>query len=71
VRAKPDLATLPRVASAAKHVEQKLAGEGRLVLRYSGTEPLARIMLEGPEETLIRALAAELAEAIREEIGVA
>lgn len=71
VRAKPDLATLPRVASAAKHVEQKLAGEGRLVLRYSGTEPLARIMLEGPEEALIRALAAELAEAIREEIGVA
>ena len=71
VRAKPDLATLPRVASAAHHVEQRLGRDGRLVLRYSGTEPLARIMLEGPEESLIRALAAELAEAIREEIGVA
>lgn len=71
VRAKPDLATLPRVASAARHVEQRLGREGRLVLRYSGTEPLARIMLEGPEETVIRALAAELAEAIRAEIGVA
>lgn len=71
VRAKPDLGSLPKVASAARHVEQRLGGEGRLVLRYSGTEPLARIMLEGPEETVIRALAAELAEAIREEIGVA
>lgn len=71
VHSKPDLATLPKVATAARHVEERLGREGRLVLRYSGTEPLARIMLEGPEETVIRALAAELAEAIRAEIGAA
>jgi phosphoglucosamine mutase len=39
------------------------------VLRYSGTEPLARVMIEGPEQTAIEAMAAELAAAIRTEIG--
>jgi hypothetical protein len=39
------------------------------VLRYSGTEPLARIMIEGPDEAAVRALAGELAAAIEAEIG--
>jgi phosphoglucosamine mutase len=57
------------VAEAARSVEERLGDDGRLVLRYSGTEPLARIMIEGPEQETIEALAEEIAVAIRGEIG--
>jgi phosphoglucosamine mutase len=53
----------------ARAVEAALGADGRLVMRYSGTEPLARIMLEGPDEATIRAHADDLAAAIREAIG--
>jgi phosphoglucosamine mutase len=69
VRAKPAFATLPRLAEAAREAERRLGADGRLVLRYSGTEPLARIMLEGPDEDALLALADDLAAAIRTEIG--
>ena len=71
VRAKPDLLSLPAIASAAHDAERRLGGDGRLVLRYSGTEPLARVMIEGPDEDSVRELAEGLAEAIRTEIGAA
>ncbi|MFQ5349644.1 MAG: phosphoglucosamine mutase [Thermoanaerobaculia bacterium] len=71
VASKPDLAGLPAVVAAAARVTETLGTDGRLVLRYSGTEPLARVMIEGPEKSLISTLAEELAEAIRDEIGVA
>jgi phosphoglucosamine mutase len=69
VTAKPDLESLPAVAAAAREVATGLGDDGRLVLRYSGTEPLARIMLEGPDEATIRAHADRIAAAIRAEIG--
>jgi phosphoglucosamine mutase len=69
VTRKPDLAGLPRVAEAVRSVEERLGADGRLVLRYSGTEPLARVMIEGPDQPSIEAMAGELAGAIREEIG--
>ena len=69
VAEKPDLATLPTVAAAADRVERELGDEGRLVLRYSGTEPLARVMIEGPEQARIDRMAEELGAAICAEIG--
>ena len=69
VREKPDLEELPAVAAAAREVEERLGADGRLVLRYSGTEPLARVMIEGPEQELIEELAGRIASAIEEEIG--
>jgi phosphoglucosamine mutase len=69
VARKPDLATLPRIAEVARSVEERLGADGRLVLRYSGTEPLARVMIEGPDQPTIEAMAGELAGAIRDEIG--
>ena len=56
---------IPEVRSLVKSIESRLAGTGRLLLRYSGTEPLARVMLEGEDEGQIHTLAEELAEAIR------
>ena len=66
------LERLPRFQALARRCEQALKGEGRVLLRYSGTEPLLRIMIEGPSrrriETMARQLAAEyFREAGREE----
>jgi phosphoglucosamine mutase len=69
VARKPDLAKLPRVAAAARAVEDELGADGRLVLRYSGTEPLARVMIEGPEQEKIEMLAGRLAAVLAEELG--
>jgi phosphoglucosamine mutase len=69
VRAKPELMSLPAVARAAREVTERLGADGRLLLRYSGTEPLARIMLEGPDEAALRADAGEIAAAITGAIG--
>jgi phosphoglucosamine mutase len=66
---RPPLESLPQVVAAARSVEDRLGADGRLVLRYSGTEPLARVMIEGPDQGAIEAMAAELAAAIRAEIG--
>jgi phosphoglucosamine mutase len=69
VSAKPDLAGIPEVAAAVAEVERAVAGRGRLDVRYSGTEPLARVMLEGEEQAEVEALAGRIAEAIRRAIG--
>jgi len=69
VREKRPFAQLAEVARAQEDVERALAGEGRLVLRYSGTEPLARIMLEGPELAALEAHAALLEGAIKAAVG--
>ena len=71
VKRKVDFKALTSVSTAARAVEERLGNDGRLVLRYSGTEPLARIMIEGPEQGTIDALAEELAVAIRGELGAA
>jgi len=69
VTEKRPFADLPSVEQAAREVERSLNGRGRLLLRYSGTEPLARIMIEGEDESQIADYAEKLAEAIRQEIG--
>jgi phosphoglucosamine mutase len=70
VREKRPFAELPAVQNLAREVEKKLGDRGRLLLRYSGTEPLARIMIEGESEDEVKAHASALAEAIRAELGV-
>jgi phosphoglucosamine mutase len=67
---KPELGTLDRVMSTAREVEAGLGTEGRLVLRYSGTEPLARVMIEGPDLELIESMASRLLEAFRLDLGI-
>ena len=60
-----DPSTVPAVQDAVRRVEQRLGSEGRVVLRASGTEPVIRVMVEGREEAMTRALANELADAVR------
>ena len=65
VRARRDLRDVPPVAAAIADVERRLGGDGRLLVRYSGTEPLLRIMLEGQDQDQIRAWAEEIAAEVR------
>lgn len=69
VREKPELQQLPAVAAAISRVESRVEGQGRLLVRYSGTEPLLRVMLEGPHEHEIRAWAQEIADVVKEHLG--
>jgi phosphoglucosamine mutase len=69
VRSKPDVATLPEVAKAIRHAERELGERGRVLVRYSGTEPLLRVMIEGEREPAIQRLADDIAEAARVAIG--
>ncbi len=55
---------LPLVGKALAEAEAELSGDGRIVLRYSGTEPLARVMIEGPEKGQIERLAKRIGEEI-------
>jgi phosphoglucosamine mutase len=69
VERKPNLSEVPRVVDEVRRIEGELGDDGRVLLRYSGTEPLARVMVEGPDEGHIRRSAQELANCIAREIG--
>jgi phosphoglucosamine mutase len=69
VREKVDLAGVPAVAAAIARVEARVAGQGRLLVRYSGTEPLLRVMLEGKHEEEIRTWAQEIIDTVKEQLG--
>ena len=60
-----DPAGVPSIVAAQKRIEQHLAGEGRVVLRASGTEPLIRVMVEGRDEAEVRSCADDLAQVVR------
>ena len=60
---------MPEIAAASKQVETELHGEGRLLLRYSGTENLARVMIEGKDQIAIETQARRLAGVIEAALG--
>jgi phosphoglucosamine mutase len=64
-----DLREVPPVAAVMARVEARLGREGRLLVRYSGTEPLLRIMLEGQDQAEINALAQEIADEVRAQLA--
>ena len=64
-------AEVPAIQKLADEIQRNLGERGRLLLRYSGTEPLARVMIEGKDERDVKAKANALAEAIRAELGAA
>ena len=63
VTAKPDFESVPRLAAAVARAEAALGDRGRVLVRYSGTEPLLRIMVEGEREAQIQDLAQAIATA--------
>ena len=69
VKERADYMTIPAIAATIRDVEQRLEGQGRLLIRYSGTEPLLRIMLEGKDDREIRKWANDLAETVKGHLG--
>ena len=69
VKSKPSLDSLPEVSRELAAAEKALGASGRVVLRYSGTEPLARVMVEAEHEDDVRRWTDTLANSLREAIG--
>jgi len=69
VREKKDLASIPAIAATMARIERQLDGAGRLLVRFSGTEPLLRVMIEGKDQQEIQAWATEIATAAKEHLG--
>ena len=65
VKERKDLKTLPQARHAIQEAEKRLGPQGRLLVRYSGTEPKLRVMTEGEDESLIRQVAQDLAQALK------
>jgi phosphoglucosamine mutase len=69
VKQKPVLESIPDIDRAIRESERRLNGSGRVVVRYSGTEPLLRIMVEGEKDAVINEVAEDLARVVRAHIG--
>jgi len=69
VSSKPPVETLPAVVTAMREAERQLGERGRVLVRYSGTENLLRVMIEGEREGDIKAMAGRIVEAARAAIG--
>jgi len=69
VREKTPFANVPAIQSAIHAAEKELDGNGRVVVRYSGTEALARVMVEAESETKMKTLANNIATAIKTALG--
>ena len=69
VREKPPLETIPGLPRAMAEARERLRGRGRVLVRYSGTEPVARVMVEADAEDLVQEVATTLADLIRRHLG--
>lgn len=70
VASKPPLETLVNTQKAVSEVEKALSDSGRVLVRYSGTEDICRVMVEGPKQKLVQQMAKSIASAVQSEIGV-
>ena len=70
VKEKPPLSTLPNVQLAIQSAEDTLEQKGRVLVRYSGTQPVCRVMVEGPTKDLTNKLCNEIADAVKGAIGI-
>lgn len=69
VKRTPDLQSVPEVRHVMQSCEERLNGTGRMLVRYSGTEPLVRVMVEGSDDLRIRDLADEIAGVLKTTLG--
>jgi len=69
VRERKDLSQIPEIDGKVKTIEKTLGKTGRLLVRYSGTEPLLRIMVEGEDENKLHQYALDLVEVVKKHLG--
>lgn len=70
IKEKKDLSEIPEIRNTIEAVEKELSGKGRILVRYSGTEPVCRIMVEGEDKEMISKYAQMIASVIEEKLGV-
>jgi phosphoglucosamine mutase len=69
VKSKPDIDKVPRLAEAIAQIEKELGEEGRVLVRYSGTQNMCRVMVEGPSDAVTGKYCQQLADIVKSEIG--
>ncbi|MBW2067078.1 MAG: phosphoglucosamine mutase [Deltaproteobacteria bacterium] len=69
VNRKPELLSVPEIVKTIEGVESSLGDRGRVLVRYSGTEPVCRVMVEGEQEKEVEACAEEIADTVRKELN--
>jgi phosphoglucosamine mutase len=70
VHSKPDIESVPAIVDAVKSVESELGDRGRVLVRYSGTQPICRIMVEGPSESDTQRYCKQISDIIIKIIGI-
>jgi phosphoglucosamine mutase len=69
VKSKPEISTVPEIVEVIVQVEDDLGEHGRVLVRYSGTENLCRVMVEGPTEEITQKYCSKIAESVRLILG--
>lgn len=69
VKSKPDISTVTPVMEAIREVEAKLGDQGRVLVRYSGTQNACRVMVEGPTEAVTETYCRQIADAVKSALG--
>jgi phosphoglucosamine mutase len=69
VQKKPLIEDVPQIMAAIRSVEESLGEKGRVLVRYSGTQPLCRVMVEGPEREKTRRYCQQIADTVKEALG--
>ena len=69
VQNKPEIETIPGIVEAIRQVENDLGDEGRVLVRYSGTQNQCRVMVEGPSPEVTEKYCAAIAQAVQRELG--
>jgi phosphoglucosamine mutase len=69
VRRKPEIAELPGVMAVIERIEKELGDDGRVLVRYSGTQNMCRVMVEGPTDAITESYCAEIAGVIQDILG--
>ena len=69
VKRKPDIATIPRLMEAIRQAEKELGDEGRVLVRYSGTQNMCRVMVEGPSAAVTEKYCGQIADVVISELG--
>jgi len=69
VKSKPDISTVPQIIKSIKGVEKKLGNSGRVLVRYSGTQNMCRVMVEGPSVDVTDKYCEEIADVVKKALG--
>jgi phosphoglucosamine mutase len=69
VKSKPDIKTVPQVMEVIERIEKELGEEGRVLVRYSGTQNMCRVMVEGPSDSVTEKYCKEIADVVKSVLG--